>query len=89
MGSNEGPDYIIDIPGLRTRQRAPGAGRRDAGPRRKRPYIHVLFRCCNVYQRIYRNRAGTAYVGWCPHCGRRVRARVGPDGTSTRWFTAD
>ena len=85
MDTEEGPDYIIDIPGIETPKRTePGEGPQFAG----RPYIHVRFACCNVYTRIYRNRAGTAYVGWCPRCGRKVIARVGPGGTDARWFVA-
>ncbi len=55
----------------------------------KRPYIHVLFDCCNVYQRIYRRRGQRVYVGWCPKCGRRVKVRVGVDGTQCRFFRAE
>jgi hypothetical protein len=47
-----------------------------------------MFRCCNVYGRIYKNRAGTAYAGRCPRCGKRVRARVDPRGTKRRFFQA-
>ena len=85
MVSDEGPDYIIDIPGMQTPRRTPPGTRSEfAG----RPFIHVQFACCNVYTRIYRNREGTAYVGWCPRCGRRVRARIGEGGTNSRWFVA-
>ena len=55
----------------------------------KRQYIHVLFDCCNIYQRIYRRRGQRAYIGWCPKCGRRVKVRVGVDGTQCRFFRAE
>lgn len=59
--------------------------RRSSPPRR---YVGVHFACCNVYTRIYVNRAETAYVGYCPRCSRKMRLRVGPGGTDQRIFTA-
>lgn len=57
-------------------------------PARDRRWLGIQFECCNVYARIHKNKAGTAYVGWCPHCCRTVRVRVGADGTSSRFFRA-
>jgi hypothetical protein len=51
-----------------------------------RPYLSVLFACCSVYQRIYRNAEGTAYSGRCPRCGKPVKFEVGPGGTEARRF---
>lgn len=61
-----------------------------AAPERKpRPYIGVHFKCCHVYYRIYLNRSGNAYEGGCPKCGARIRVRVAPGGSKSRFWTAD
>ena len=36
-----------------------------------------MFDCCRVYNRVYLNRAGTAYEGRCPRCRRSIRFVVG------------
>jgi hypothetical protein len=51
-------------------------------------YLGVQFACCDVYSRIYANRAGTEYVGHCPRCAKRVRFEIGPGGSDSRFFIA-
>ncbi len=55
----------------------------DGGNPKAKEFIGIHFRCCNVYGRVYKNKAGTAYVGWCPRCMRKVEAKVGRDGQGT------
>lgn len=95
MHSVSGPDYIVDIKGVR-----PGLGgvSADGWVRlrhgeverglRGRPWLAVRFQCCSVYSRVYRNAQGTAYDGGCPKCGRRVKATISPSGTDCRFFEA-
>jgi len=54
----------------------------------QQPWVGIHFDCCGRYARVYRNAEGTAYEGRCPDCLRTVRLRVGPGGTSSRFFTA-
>lgn len=51
-------------------------------------FVGIHFACCDVYSRVYINRAGTAYEGNCPKCSKRVRLRIARDGTDSRFFTA-
>lgn len=54
-------------------QPAPAAGR-------KREHLGIHFRCCHLYGYIYKNKAGTAYTGWCPKCMRRVEVKISKTG---------
>ncbi len=51
-----------------------------------RPYLQILFECCQVYQRVYKDRSGQFYLGRCPRCLRQIRFRVARDGTPARRF---
>ena len=53
-----------------------------------RSFLSVHFECCNVYQRVYRHADATAYVGFCPRCGRKVVVGIGPEGVDARFFRA-
>ncbi|MCL2218879.1 MAG: hypothetical protein FWC23_03310 [Chitinispirillia bacterium] len=57
-------------------------------PGTPRPFVGINFTCCNIYCRIYKNKAGDAYEGACPKCRRKVKLLVGPGGTSKRFFDA-
>lgn len=76
-------DYKLDIQSL------PPAQDRAGGDTSSRPWLSALFACCNVYQRIYRDVAGREYRGACPRCGKRVRIRIGPGGTTSRSFVIE
>ena len=66
----------------------------DTGPDRpendksgkKREFVGVFWECCKVYSRVYLNARKTAFVGWCPKCGRRTQLNVSPTGTKSRFF---
>jgi hypothetical protein len=74
-------DYKLDISGLASQ---PGSSHRP----QSRPFLSVLFDCCNVYQRVYRSGDGKTYQGRCPRCGSTVSFKVGEGGTAARFFRA-
>jgi hypothetical protein len=57
--------------------------------KKSRKYLGVLFEECNVYSRIYLNKDGSAYVGFCPKCARKIVLKVGEDGTDCRLFRSN
>lgn len=80
---SEEPDYILDISGLEE-----SSGEASADQAAGRKWIGIKFDCCGTYSRIYRNREGTAYEGFCPKCTARIRVPIGPHGTTQRIFRA-
>ena len=64
------------------------AARTELGEGKSRPFLGIVFECCHVYGRIYRNWDASAYEGRCPRCLAKVRVRIGEGGTSQRFFTA-
>jgi hypothetical protein len=80
-----GPDFIVDIDGVR----APGEPDNEAAAHAGRPWLALHWRCCHAYSRIYRNAAGTRYEGRCPRCLKLVSVPIGSGGTSARFFEAD
>jgi hypothetical protein len=83
--SSDPRDYKLDISSLS------GAGpMSDRGPQdAARPFLSVLFGCCHVYQRVYRDPVANAYRGRCPKCGRAVHFPIGQSGTAARFFRAE
>lgn len=55
---------------------------------KKNNYLGIMFNCCHIYSRIYKNKEGTAYVGRCPKCMKSVNVPIGNGGTSARFFNA-
>lgn len=56
--------------------------------KREANYLGIMFNCCNVYGRIYKNKDKTAYVGRCPRCMRTIKVPIGEGGTNARFFNA-
>ena len=56
---------------------------------KSREFIGVRFKCCNKYSRIYKNKKGTAFVGWCPKCARKIEFKISKDGSKDRFFEVE
>ncbi len=54
-----------------------------------RPYLSVMFACCNVYLRVYRKPGEDQYAARCPKCLRSITFRVGEGGTARRTFVVE
>ncbi|HEY2584750.1 MAG TPA: hypothetical protein VGI81_03170 [Tepidisphaeraceae bacterium] len=83
--SSDPRDYKLDISSLSNAHSAPEPN----APSDPRPFLSVLFACCNVYQRIYKVESENAYRGLCPKCGRSVHFPIGQGGTAARFFQAE
>jgi len=57
--------------------------------KKKRPFIGVIFKCCNVYSRIYINKEKNAFNGRCPKCGAKMEVLISPTGTKSNFFVAE
>ncbi len=82
------PAFHLDMSGLDDSSGEQEAASPSGQSLANRPWVGVHFDCCSVYTRLYRSADGTVYRGVCPRCLRRVTLRVGPDGTSARFFVA-
>ncbi len=76
-------DYKLDLSSLKNDDTSP------APSTSTRPYLSVLFACCKVYTRLYRDPTGQHYAGHCPKCARPVKFKVGQGGTSARQFVVE
>jgi len=54
-----------------------------------RPHLGVIFKCCRIYSRIYLNKKGDTFVGWCPKCAAKMEIEVSPYGSDSRFFMAE
>jgi len=54
--------------------------------KKPKPFLGIMFKCCNVYNRIYLNKNKDAFVGWCPKCAKKVTVKISPDGDDTMFF---
>jgi PHP family Zn ribbon phosphoesterase len=58
----------------------------NKGPRTGRQFIGMMFKCCNVYARLYLRPDAKAFTGRCPKCGKPAKIEVSKDGSKSRFF---
>lgn len=55
----------------------------------KRPFLGIVFKCCNIYTRIYLNHDKTAFEGHCPRCLKPATVRISEDGSPDRFLEVE
>ncbi len=56
---------------------------------KKKEFVGIYFKCCNVYSRIYINKKETAFTGWCPKCAKKVEIKISHTGSTEKFFEAE
>ena len=79
-------DYILDIRSANLEQ--PDRATVEADEKGK-PFLMVMFACCGVYQRVYKDADESHYAARCPKCLRSITFRVGEGGTAQRAFVVE
>lgn len=82
------PERITSFPEPHHMSQEKKAQSKSAKTNEKRRFISIYWKCCHVYSRVYQNKAGTAYQGYCPRCHGFLKVPVGEGGTSQRSFIA-
>lgn len=55
--------------------------------RAPKPFLGVMFECCGVYDRVYREKNTQEYQGRCPKCLRKFKVQVDEQrGTATKFI---
>ena len=55
---------------------------------KEKKFLCILFECCNMYGRIYKNKEETFYQGRCPKCMREIKIKIAEGGSNQRFFKA-
>ena len=64
-------------------------GGEEISSRTRRPFVGIIFACCNAYGRVYLNRTTKAFEGRCPRCLKRVVLQVSEHGSTERFLRVD